>query len=180
LRVGDALLQRWNLATLGTDKLLTHNGGVPTLAPMDAARLYQLLETAQRVVNPAGDAEFFSCFFRFRTPDGHVNVTSFETERQAADSFARTGGWFTAPAFHVRLQRSDRPLAASTPPVPRQAIESTERIDAGDEAFLWRGYDGNSRGVVKMRVGRYQADVNMPSAAEAQGMARHLAAVLRP
>jgi hypothetical protein len=52
-------------------------------------------------------------------------------------------------------------------------LESHERIlGIGEEGFLWRGYGNNERGVVRVRIGRYLIEINAPTVAEAERLAR--------
>ena len=60
-------------------------------------------------------------------------------------------------------------------PEPKPPSVSNESVpDLGDENHLWR-----SHGVIKMRVGRFLADVKLPTDGDAERLARRLADMLR-
>ena len=46
------------------------------------------------------------------------------------------------------------------------------------DGFLWRGYDNNERGVVRVRIGRYLIEINAPTVAETERLARAAGALV--
>ena len=69
----------------------------------------------------------------------------------------------------------------ATPPRPFDPpIVSTESLsNLGDENFVWLGYGNNKRGVIKMRTGRFLADLNVPTLEDAERLARRMVDLLR-
>ena len=66
-----------------------------------------------------------------------------------------------------------------TGPPPDPPIQSNESLpDLGDANYVWRGDGQNTRGVIKVRAGRFLADVNAPSVEETERLARRVADLL--
>jgi hypothetical protein len=129
-----------------------------------------------------------TCYFGVRLGhgSGRVMLKIAPTVEQARGWFAIDGQQFFAPRqhtsgyFHRKSDGTITDYTAYPPPPPDPPILSTESVpDLGDENHVWRGYGTNTRGVIKMRVGRFLADLNMPSIEDAERLARRLADVLR-
>jgi hypothetical protein len=58
-------------------------------------------------------------------------------------------------------------------------VSDESLANLGDENFVWRGYGNNKRGVIKMRVGRFLADLNVPTVADAERLARRVVELLQ-
>ena len=108
------------------------------------------------------------------------------TIEQAAALFRMDGHQFFPPRAHV-AGHVPRPNDGTTtdrtgnpPPPPDAPIPGHESVShLGDENFVWRGYGENTRGVIKLRAGRFLEDVNAPSVAVAKRVARRVVDLLR-
>jgi len=148
-----------------------------------------LLDAVERLlVQDESDWALETCYFmvRFGRDTGHLLLRIMPTTEQARSTFQFDGDRFVAPKAHLggHFKRdSDGTITDRTgkpPPTPDPPIQSNESLpDIGDENFVWRGYGQNTRGVIKLRVGRFLADVNAPSVEDAQRLARRVAALLR-
>jgi hypothetical protein len=115
----------------------------------------------------------------FGTDSGYVRLHGTPSTPAAQATMKRSGNQFTAPKQQVHVQSRDRAPTLPPPPAFDPPIISTESLpDIGDENFVWRGYNNNSRGFIRLRVG-FLVDINAPSVAEAEGLARHVNAALR-
>jgi hypothetical protein len=122
------------------------------------------------------------CMFRIGLgrDSGHVWLHVLPTADEAQTLFARDGNAFVAPKLSSHVQQRDGTVTDYTPPQLDLPILSHESLaNLGDENFLWRGYGNNKRGVIKMRVGRFLADLNVPTVADAERLARRVVDLLR-
>jgi hypothetical protein len=107
-----------------------------------------------------------------------------QSSEQARSIFELDGRWFFVPQArlggHFRCASNGK-VVDYVPPLPFDSpIRSDESLtDLGDENFVWRGYGNTHRGVIKLRVGRFLADVNLPSVDDAERLARRFADLLR-
>ena len=120
------------------------------------------------------DATLDWCMFRvrFSKDSGHLFVRSFQSVDEARSAF-------DAPRLSTHLEHADGTITHSPPPSPVPPIFSNESVPSlGDENFVWRGYGNNKRGVIKMRVGRFLADFNLPTVEDAERFARRMVHLL--
>jgi hypothetical protein len=120
------------------------------------------------------------CMFNIRLghDSGHLSLHVLPSADEARTSFARDGHAFVAPK--VSLQPREGTVTDYKPPQFDPPIVSHESLaNLGDENFVWRGYGNNKRGVIKMRVGRFLADMNVPTVADAERLARRVVDLLR-
>jgi hypothetical protein len=132
------------------------------------------------------DAMLDMCYFGVRLGGGRVILKIAPTVEHARGWFATDGQQFFEPMQYTNAsfrRKSDGTITDYTSyarPESKPPILSTESVpDLGDENHVWRGYGNNQRGVIKMRVGRFLADLNMPTVDDAERYARRLADVLR-
>jgi len=127
-----------------------------------------------------------TCYFsvQFGRDIGLLVLRILPTVEQARSMFQFDGNEFTAPKARLggHVIREDGTITERNwmpPPPPDPPIQSNESLrDLGDQNFVWRGYGQNTRGVIKLRVGRFLADVNAPSIDDAERLARRVAALL--
>jgi hypothetical protein len=122
------------------------------------------------------------CLFRIRVRDdsGHIGVRILPSEEDARSIFASDGDKFIAPVAHLSVRHTDGSVTGGSPPAFQPPIVSSETLPAlGDENHVWRGYGNNARGVVKLRVGQFIADLNTPTIEDAERLAGHLVELLR-
>jgi hypothetical protein len=122
------------------------------------------------------------CLFRLRirSDSGQIAVRILPSEEDARAIFASDGNKFVAPVLHTRMRRADGTVTAGSPAEFEPPIVSSETLPAlGHENYIWRGYGNNTRGVLKLRVGRFIADLNTPTIEDAERLARHLVELLR-
>jgi len=122
------------------------------------------------------------CVFHIRVRDdsGHIGIRILPSEEEARSIFASDGNKFVAPVLTTSVRHADESVTAGSPAKFEPPIVSGETFPAlGDENHIWRGYGNNERGVVKLRVGRFLADLNVPTMEDAERMARHLVKLLR-
>ena len=124
--------------------------------------------------------DLFLFRIRVRDDSGHIGIRILPSEEDARSIFASDGNKFVAPVAHVSVRHADGSVTASSPAVFQPPIVSNETLPAlGDENYIWRGYGNNTRGVLKLRVGRFVADLNTPTIEDAERLARHLVELLR-
>lgn len=122
------------------------------------------------------------CLFRIRMRDdsGHIAVRILPSEEDARSIFASDGDKFIAPVAHLSVRQADGSVTTGSPAEFEPPIVSSESLPAlGDENHIWRGYGNNARGVLKLRLGRFLADLNTPTIEDAERVARHLVELLR-
>src|SRR5262249_21969652 len=93
--------------------------------------------------------------------DGRTSANQFRREWKSVSCTARAHSYPTRGGNDFGVST----LTRTTTGVERIASE------CGDENFVWRGYGRNTRGVIRLRIGRYLVDVNAPSVEEAQRLA---------
>src|SRR5439155_18963450 len=100
---------------------------------------------------------------------------SCRPSNRRAPRFQFDGNQFVAKKAHLSghfHRASDGAVTERTwtpPPAPDPPIESNESLpDLGDENHIWRGYGQNTRGVIKLRVVRFLADVNAKTNSSAE------------
>jgi hypothetical protein len=121
------------------------------------------------------------CWFggRMNHDSAQVMVRLLPTATDAASVFEHEGDQFIAPRSYVEVRGADGGYDRMTLPTAGPPIPSTESIpDLGDENRLWRGYGSNSRGVIKLRLGRFFAELNAPTVDDAESLARRLVDML--
>ena len=124
------------------------------------------------------DGMLETCYFslRFGHDTGYLVIRILPTVEQARSTFDLEGNRFITPKLSSYVQRSDGTFTDYRAPPPDPPIQSNESLPTlGDENYVWRGYGHNSRGVIKLRVGRFLADLNAPTMADAERFARRLA-----
>lgn len=120
-----------------------------------------------------GSLEMMLFVVRMHTDTADVSIRRAPSEAEAQEWFKTNGRRFTEPVAILRKAGSPVELPAS------RIIESSELLpNVGDEAYVWRGYGSNTRGVIKFRRGRFAAEVNAPSVDDAVAVARGLSALL--
>jgi hypothetical protein len=127
------------------------------------------------------DGMLETCYFgvRFGRDTGHLALSILTTVEQARSTFEFDGNQFVAPKRSVHVQRRDGTFTDYKPPPPDPPIQSNESLpNLGDENYVWRGYGHNSRGVIKLRVGRFLANLNAPTMADAERFARRVVDLL--
>jgi hypothetical protein len=151
--------------------------------------LTDLLDAIERLlVQNEPDWTMETCYFgiRFGDDTGRLVLRVMPLVEQARAAFEFDGNQFVAPKAHTSLyfrRKRDGTITDRTTyprPQPDPPIESNETLPRlGDENYVWRGYGNNTRGIIKMRVGRFLADLNAPSVEEAERLSRRLAGLLR-
>jgi hypothetical protein len=127
------------------------------------------------------DSMLATCYFsvRFGRDTGHLVLRILPTVEQARSAFEFDGSQFVAPKSSSYVQRRDGTVTDYKTPQFDPPIRSNESLpNLGDENYVWRGYGHNSRGVIKLRVARFLADLNVPTMADAERLARRLADLL--
>lgn len=130
------------------------------------------------------DGTLDTCYFgvRFGRDTGHLALSILPTAEQARSTFEVDGNQFVPPKAHLSVRgASDTTVTerAWTLPPPDPPLQSDESLPSlGGENYVWRGYGGNSRGVIKLRIGRFLANFNAPTVADAQRLAHRLADLL--
>jgi hypothetical protein len=137
-----------------------------------------LIDQVQRALGAEGingSVEMLMLVMRLERDTTHVSIRSAPSADEAKLAFQSDGRRFIQPVA-ILLRDGDNMPAE----LPRhRVLESSEALaSVGDEAYLWRGYAQNTRGVVKFRSGRYVVEVNAPSVDDAIGSARGLSALL--
>jgi hypothetical protein len=120
------------------------------------------------------------CMFNIRLgrDSGYVSLHVLPSADDARTLFAHDGNAFVAPK--VSLQPRDGTVTAYKSPQFDPPIVSHESLaNLGDENFVWRGHGNNKRGVIKMLVGRFLADLNVPTVADAERLARRVVDLVR-
>lgn len=120
------------------------------------------------------------CTFRVRfdRDSGYVFVRVFDSVADARAAFATHGHRFDAPMPSAHVEHADGTITYHPPPPPAPPILSNESMpNLADENFVWRGY-GNTRGVIKLRAGRFVADINLPTVDDAERFAHRVVALL--
>jgi hypothetical protein len=134
------------------------------------------------------DGMLDTCTFgvRFGHDSGRLVLRILPSVEQARATFAMDGHQFVAPTQYTSgyfRRKSDGTITDYTSyprPQTDPPILSNEALpDLGDENHVWRGYGNSIRGVIKMRVGRFLADLNVPTVDDAERLARRLADGLR-
>jgi hypothetical protein len=127
------------------------------------------------------DGMLDTCYFgvRFGHDSGHLVLRILPSIEQARTTFAIDGSQFVAPKSSSYVQRRDGTVTDYKTPQFDPPIQSNESLqNLGDENYVWRGYGHNSRGVIKLRVGRFLANLNVPTVADAERLAHRLADLL--
>jgi hypothetical protein len=149
--------------------------------------LATLLANVERLLLHGDDGMLDTCYFgvRFGHDSGHLVLRILPSVELARSTFEFDGNQFIAPKAHLGghfRRASDGTITERTwtpPPPSDPPIQSSESLpNLGDENYVWRGYGHNSRGVIKLRVGRFLADLNAPTMADAERLARRLADLL--
>jgi len=142
-----------------------------------------LTATIERLLfdaEPGATLDWCTFRVRFIHDSGYISVRIFPSVNEARTAFATHGNRFDVPKARVHVEHPDGTITYHPPPPPGPPILSNESVPNLDhENFVWRGYGNNQRGVVKMRVERFLADLNMPSVDDAERLARRVADVLR-
>jgi hypothetical protein len=134
------------------------------------------------------DGMLDTCYFGVRLghDSGRVMLKIAPTVEQARGRCSMDGQQFFAPrqhtnaSFHRKSDGTITDYTAYPPPSPAPPILSNESLpNLGDENRVWRGYGNNHHGVIKMRVGRFLTDLNLPSVEDAERFAHRLTDVLR-
>jgi len=144
--------------------------------------LLEHINAIERLLVPTdADGTLDTCWLgiRFGGDRGHLVLRILPSVELARHTFQVDGNQFTPPTQHVSgsfRRASDGTITERTwnPPPPRKPpIESNESLpNLGDENHVW-GF-----GVIKLRVGRFLANVNAPSIQEAEMLARRVAELL--
>jgi hypothetical protein len=143
--------------------------------------LSTLLANVEHLLLHGDDGMLDTCYFgvRFGRDSGHLVLRILPSIEQACATFANDGNQFVAPKSSSYVQRRDGTVTNYKPPQFDPPIPSNESLpNLGDENYVWRGYGHNSRGVIRLRVGRFLADLNVPTMADAERLARRLADLL--
>jgi len=153
------------------------NSDVPSLAA--------LLNDIVRLIVPnepktAGEL----CFFNIRMDGerGRIVLKIAPTEEQARGWFAVDGHLYHPPTQRTSAsfrrtedgRITDYVSYPRTNPLPEPIVSEVSLPALGDENRVWRDH-----GVIKIRVGRFGADIVMPHVEEAERIARHVADVLK-
>ena len=153
--------------------------------PDTSQSLSTLLADIERLLLQDEHGTLDTCHFgvRFGRDMGYLALSILPTVEQARSTFEFDGNQFVAPKAHLSVRRaSDATIperAWTPPPPPDPPIQSNESLpNLGDENYVWRGYGHNSRGVIKLRVSRFLANLNAPTMADAERLARRLADLL--
>jgi hypothetical protein len=94
-------------------------------------------------------------------------------------AFATHGQRFDAPTRSAHVEHADGTITHDPPPPADPPVLSNESVPhLGDENFVWRGYGNNQRGVIKMRLGRFFADFNLPTVEGTERFARRMMTLL--
>jgi hypothetical protein len=143
--------------------------------------LSTLLANVERLLLRGDDGMLDTCYFgvRFGRDSGHLILRILPSVVLARSTFEFDGNQFTAPKSSSYVQRRDGTVTDYKPAQFDPPIQSSESLpNLGDENYVWRGYGHNSRGVIKLRVGRFLANLNAPTLADAEHLARRLADLL--
>jgi hypothetical protein len=105
----------------------------------------------------------------------HLSIRQAPSEADAQQWLESEGRRFREPVAVLYKQGDDAPLQ-HRPPKVNGSSEAISGI--GDGANIWRGYSGNTRGVIKFRRGRFVAQVNAPSVNDAMAVAKGVVALL--
>ena len=137
-----------------------------------------LFDQVQRALTAEGVAaslETLLLVVRMHGDSAHVSIQRAPTDTEAKDWFKANGRRFSEPVAIARVQGDPTPTMLP----PERVIESSESLpNVADEAYVWRGYGQNTRGVIKFRRGRFAGEVNAPSVDDATAVARGLSALL--
>jgi hypothetical protein len=140
-----------------------------------------LADVERLLLQDEPDSMLETCYFsvRFGRDTGYLALSILPTVEQARSTFEFDGNRFVAPKSSSYIQRRDGTFTDYKPPPPDPPIRSNESLpNLGDENYVWRGYGRNSRGVIKARIGRFLANLNAPTMADAERLARRLADLL--
>lgn len=123
------------------------------------------------------DLEFVLLVFRLASRDSaHCSLRRAPSVEEARTYFERDGREFRPPIAVAAVAEPDGSVRDQRPVIRNAPIRSEEKLGGvGDEAFLWRGYTNNQRGVIKFRSGRFIGEVNAPSVQDAKMLAGRLA-----
>jgi hypothetical protein len=127
-----------------------------------------------------GSLDLLLLHFRFSRDSAHCALRRAPSVDEAKAVFAQDGRTFhppTAVAARVEPDGSVREPGRATRNAPIRSDEELPGI--GDDAFVWRGYRNNQRGVVKFRSGRFIGEVNAPSVELAEQLAARLIGLTR-
>jgi hypothetical protein len=122
-----------------------------------------------------GSLQFVLMNFRLAEDSAHRALRHAPSIDDAEAHFAQDGREFRPPTATAARAEADGTVREHGTVVRNAPIRSNERLaGVGDEAYLWRGYTNNQRGVVKFRSGRFVGEVNAPSVEEAKLLAVRL------
>jgi hypothetical protein len=139
--------------------------------------IYDQLQRALSAEGINGSIQHVFLSLRMHNDTAHVDVRHAPSESEAREWMQTVGRQFREPVAVGRIEGDNSPVRLP----PLTVNESSESIfGIGDEANIWRGYGGNTRGVIKFRQGRYVAEVNAPSVEDATVVAKGLASLLNP
>jgi hypothetical protein len=137
----------------------------------------------QRFVSiPGADVTLTTSLFNvsYAVGSGRLTLNVCKTTDEARQRFATDGGRFFVPRLSSYWTALDGTITGWTPPPPVPPILSSESIvGIGDENRVWNGYGRTKRGVIKMRVGRFLANMDVPTLKDAEALARQVAEALR-
>ena len=137
-----------------------------------------LFDQVQRALTAEGIAaslETLLLVVRMHDDSAHVSIRRAPTDNEAKEWFKADGRRFIEPVAIGRVQGDTEPTVLP----PHRVIESSESLPhIADEAYVWRGYGRNTRGVIKFRRGRFAGEVNAPSVDDAIAVARGFSALL--
>jgi hypothetical protein len=147
-------------------------------APQSLSTLLANVERLLLQDEPDGMLENRHFSVRFGRDAGHLALSILPTVQQTRLTFEFDGSRFVAPKS-VYVQRRDGTVTDYKPPQLDPPIQSSESLPSlGDENDVRRGYGHNSQGVIKLRVGRFLANLYAPTMADAERLARRLADLL--
>jgi hypothetical protein len=142
-------------------------------APQSLSTLFANVERLLLQDEPDGRLETCHFSVRFGRDTGYLALSILPTVEQARSTFEFDGNRLVAPKSSVYVQRRDGTVTDYKPAQFDPPIQSSESLpNLGNENFVWRGYGRNSRGVIKLRIGRFLASLNAPTIADAERLAR--------
>lgn len=128
------------------------------------------------LANLDGSMDFIHLSLRIPQGSAHCSLRRAPSVAEATTYFERDGREFRPPTLVAARAEADGTVREQRPVVRNAPIRSDETLTGvGDEAFLWRGYTNNQRGVIKFRSGRFIGEVNAPSVEDAKILATRLA-----
>ena len=121
--------------------------------------LYDQLQRALDAVGVNGSIQHVFLSLRMDNDTAHMSFRQAPSEQEAREWMQTAGQEFREPVAVGRIE-GDRSPIRLPPPIINKSFEPISGV--GDEANIWRGYGGNTRGVIKFRRGRFVGDVNAP------------------